>query len=288
MTLTRRSWLFVSGGRPEHFDKALASQADAVVFDLEDSIPAHAKVAARANVVEFLAERADSHVFVRVNPVHRDEGRDDLRALAALSIGGVRLPKIEESEDVRAAARLLNDREKLIQVTVESARGVRALRDIASEPAVGQICLGEGDLAADLGLGDRNWLMPIRMEAVVQSRAAGLPGPVQSPYPTISDVDGLAETTKIGRAMGFSGRSAIHPTQVEIINTLYQPTEAEVRRARETLRALDAATSKGHAAVAVDGRFVDLASVRDAQRVLAAYDAVSEATSTNTKEKHRR
>lgn len=266
-----RSWLFVSGARPEHFSKALDTDADAVIFDLEDSVPDGAKVDARHRVAAFLSDNGDDRTFVRINAATTENGRADLDALTGLPIGGVRVPKVESAEAVATVARVLGNPTVLVQATIESALGVQALADIAEHEAVGQLCLGEADLAADLRMSNRDWLQPIRIDVVVASRAAGLPGPVQSPYPVIDDLEGLADTTRAARSMGFSGRSALHPSQVAVINAAHQPSAAESEQAQQILRLLNDSEAAGRAAAQLaDGRFVDLSTARAAEAVITA------------------
>lgn len=271
MSLSPRSWLYVSGVRAEHFTKALDSPADAVIFDLEDSVAGEGKAAAREHVVDFLHEHASSRTFVRTNPVRSDLGRQDLTAIAGLPIGGVRLPKVEGAADVHAAVELLANPRLAVQATIESARGVRAIDEIAAADGVQQICLGEADLVADLSMTSRDWLQPIRIDVVVASRAAGLRGPLQGPYSEVRDLEGLAETTRTARSMGFAGRSAVHPTQVDVINSAYLPTADEVAEAQAILRALADGEGDGRAGVLLPGgRFIDVASAAAARRIIAA------------------
>lgn len=274
--MSPRSWLFVCGARPEHFAKALRTDADAVVFDLEDSVPERAKARARDRVVTFLGDHGDRRTFVRINPVTTKRGLADLDSLAGLTIGGIRVPKVESPDELQPVEGALGGVSPLVQVTIESARGIQALAEIAGHRAVGQLCLGEADLAADLRMTDRSWLQPIRIDVIAASRAADLPGPVQSPYPALDDLEGLAESTRAARSMGFSGRSALHPRQVAVINAAHQPTATEVERAQHILRTLDDTEASGVAATQLtDGRFVDLSTARAAQAIVAAADTHS-------------
>jgi citrate lyase subunit beta / citryl-CoA lyase len=148
---------------------------------------------------------------------------------------------------------------------LESALGLERAYEIASaDPAVASIGLGEADLRADLGVIDEAGLAWARSRVVVAARAAGLPAPVQSVYTDFRDLEGLAESCRVGRSMGFRGRAAIHPAQLAVIEAAYRPTEEEVTAANEVVAAA------GVGAVALpDGRFVDEAVVRQARSVLA-------------------
>ncbi len=266
-----RSYLYAPGHRPEIVAKALTGEADVVVVDLEDSVPADRKAAARESAVAALRalappERARLHV--RVNPIAGDVGRDDLRALAQAGPTTVRLPKVTGADDVLTAAGLAGS-ELRLSCLLESAAGVEHAYAIATaHPSVVAIGLGEADLRADLGVraeaADAG-LAYARSRVVVASRAAGLAPPVQSVDPQLSDLDALERSTRAGRDIGFFGRSAIHPTQVRVINAASLPSAAELDDARALLDAL-ADDAQG---VLPDGRYVDAAIVEGARRVLA-------------------
>src|SRR6185437_11370484 len=129
---------------------------------------------------------------------------------------------------------------------------------------------GEADLRADLGVSDDAGLTWARSRVVVAARAAGLPAPVQSVYPDVANLDGLADSCRMGRALGFRGRAAIHPAQLPVIAEAYRPDPAEVEAARRVVEAFASATVTDTGAVALEnGAFVDLAVVRQAERLLA-------------------
>ena len=264
-----RSYLYAPGHRPELVGKALAGEADAVIADLEDGVPGSAKDAARAAVAEIVAERYRPTLHVRVNPVCTDTGRADLEAMAAAKAAVVHLPKVADPGEARRAVDILGAAVDVVCL-LETARGIEAAYEIASaHPRIVGIALGEADLGADLGLSGAEadaGLAFARGRCVVAARAAGLRRPVQSVYPHLGDPDGLAETSRRGRALGFFGRSAIHPAQVPIINKAYLPSAEEL----EAARALVAALPEGDgSAVLDDGRFVDPAVVQRARWTLA-------------------
>jgi len=265
--------LYVPADRPRRVEKALASRADVVILDLEDSVAAGHKDEARAAVVRLLAEPGRP-VQVRVNDLRTPYGRADLAALAPLlrSTDGVRLPKVESAEQVREAAALAPG--AALHPLLESALGVERAYDVArAHPKVASVGLGEADLRADLGVSDDAGLAWSRSRVVVAARAAGLPAPTQSVYPDIGDLDGLATSCRLGRALGFRGRAAIHPAQLPVIAAAYRPGPAEIAAARRVVAAFATATATGTGAVALaDGGFVDLAVVRQAERLLAETD----------------
>ena len=158
-----------------------------------------------------------------------------------------------------------------LQCLIESALGLEFAFEIAGahEKVVG-MSLGEADLAADLGVRGDAGLLYARSRLVAATRAAGLPGPVQSVYTNVRDAEGLRRSTMEGKNMGFVGRSAIHPAQIEVINEVFTPTEEEVAEAKDLLARLEESTGTGTGAFALeDGRFVDEAVVGSARLTLA-------------------
>jgi citrate lyase subunit beta/citryl-CoA lyase len=261
--------LFVPGDRPDRFAKAVDSGADAVVIDLEDAVPAGHKDAARAAAVEFCARPARVPVHVRINAAGTAEADADLAALAGLpGLAGLRLPKVESPADVQAVAAKAHGAD--LYCLIESAVGVeRAYAIATAHPAVTAIGLGEADLRADLNVTDDAGLAYARGRVVVAARAAELPPPPMSVYPDVADLDGLAESCRAGRTLGFLGRSAIHPRQLPVIVTAFRPTPHEVALARTLLQALDEAAEEGRGvAVLPDGRFADRAMAPAARRTL--------------------
>lgn len=271
-----RSYLYVPGDDPRRIEKALATGADAVVIDLEDSVAPNRKEEARSNAATVLESVPARPVFVRINDPGSELAARDIAAVAALQLSGLRLPKVESLESVRLVAETLEAlrSEAGIQCLIESALGLELALEIArSHERVAGISLGEADLAADLGVRDEAGLLYARSRIVSASRAAGLPGPVQSVYTNVKDLDGLRRSTEEGKNMGFVGRSAIHPSQVPIINEVFTPTEEEVAEAQELLERLEGKAESGTGAfVLEDGRFVDRAVVESARRTLTWRD----------------
>lgn len=271
MTAPHRSWLYVPGHRPDRFATAAASGADAVVIDLEDAVPPGAKDQAREAAAARVASGAAVPLYVRINHPGTSWARADVDSLAEARTrpAGIRLPKVEDPQQVRTMADRLHDSGAAVALycLIESALGVERSFEIAqAHPLVAGLVLGEADLAADLGTADDDGLHYARSRCVVAARAAGLPPPVQSVYTDIDDLDGLRASCEHGRRLGFLGRSAIHPRQIPVINAAYTPTAEEVDRARELL---DAADRHGGEAFALpDGRFVDPAVTERARRIV--------------------
>lgn len=268
-----RSYLYVAGSDPRRIDKALASEADAVVIDLEDAVAPNRKDEARRNIVDILEQKDPKPLFVRVNAPGSALCQQDIDAIAGPNLTGIRLPKTESADDVRSiAARLKRlNCEADIQCLIESALGLETSFEIArSHPSVIGIGLGEADLAADLGVSGEEGILYARSRVVSASRAAGLAAPTQSVYTNVDDLEGLRYSTEQGKRLGFIGRSAIHPAQISIINEIFTPTGEEVAEAEDLLVRLEEATASGTGAFVLEnGRFVDEAVVRSARVTLS-------------------
>lgn len=250
--------LYVPGDRPERFDKAVATGADLVILDLEDAVPSARKDLARAAVTSWLASaRVDCVVQVRV------ASEADVAALRHLTGFEVRLPKVESAAQVTAVADVLPG--VAVTALVESAVGVEHAAEIAAHPRVTRLALGESDLASELGTRADAVLDHARVRLLYAARAAGLPAPMLSAYPDIRDLDGLRADTERGKALGWFGRVAIHPTQIPVIAAVFAPSAEDVDWANEVL----AAVGDGGVATLATGEMVDPAMVGRAREILA-------------------
>ncbi|WP_152190819.1 HpcH/HpaI aldolase/citrate lyase family protein [Georgenia satyanarayanai] len=262
--------LYVPGDRPDRVAKALASSADAVIVDLEDAVAPVAKDAARRTVADLLGSLPPGRtVQVRVNAAGMPWHADDVATVAALPREvGLRLPKAEHPAAVDALVSRMRGRE--VHLLVESALGVERAFALATVPGVSSIGLGEADLRSELRVDDDAGLAWVRSRIVVAARAARLPSPVMSVYPHVRDLPGLAESCRAGRRLGFSGRTAIHPAQLDTIREAFLPSAEEVARAREVVARVEGAVAAGTGAlVLADGTFLDVAMVERARATLA-------------------
>jgi len=268
-----RTLLFVPGHRPERFGKALHSGADAVVLDLEDSVPAADKAGARVSIAAELkalchTAEATVPVVVRVHNVDTASGREDLAWLATLSApAGVMLAKAESAEQIGAVARALPGVPLL--PLVESAAGLLALPELARAPAVLRLVVGHLDFMADTGIrcsDDERELDALRFAVAMQTRAHGLAPAVDGVTVALGDAERLQADVRRALNFGFGGKLCIHPQQVPVAHAAMRPSEAELDWARRVLAADRVA---GGAAVQLDGRMVDLPVVLNARRTLA-------------------
>ena len=288
-----RSLLFVPAHRPERIDKALASGADAVIVDLEDAVAPQAKDEARAALRGWLAQAGpDTSVVVRINGAHSPWFDQDVALCQAPGVRAVMLPKAGQAcGEGRGAQRL--DAQVLAEAVpgkpilalVESAEGIDRLRELCRVPAVRRLVLGGIDLALDLGLdlglnlgSDASTSGPedqpaddplawCKAQLVLHSRLAQLPPPVDGVSTAIDDAGLLSRDARRARQLGFAGKLCIHPRQVAVVQQAFSASPQERAWAQRVVAAAQAA---GGAAVAVDGRMVDLPVLRRAQALLQA------------------
>lgn len=284
-----RSYLYAPGSRPDVMRKAFGSGADAVVLDLEDAVPAGVQAQARSNVAALLDEVAlgdpggPTHpdIHVRINRDGAGYAVADVDAVVRPGLDAIRLPKVESVEAVREVADHLErlERERALAVgcvrlylAVESALGVLASAGtLTASPRVARAAIGIADLLADLGAAGDDELATLhaRSELVLRSRAADVGPPIDSVHTELDDDEGLRAGARRARALGFHGKSVIHPRQLAAVHEVFTPSDDELRDAERIVAALDASERRGEGAVALDGRFVDAAVAARARGVLA-------------------
>ena len=274
-----RSKLFIPGNRPERMRKAAELPADALSLDLEDAVPPAEKAAARLAVVAFLRERPLSRqVWVRINSRDSGELVADVLALSGLAVDVINVPKAEHPRDVHLVDDLVAHLEHTagrsggfaIVPTIETAMGLRnALAIAQASPRVVALQLGSGDLRKSTGiLATTDGLRPVRVMLSLAAAEAGIRA-LDSAYTDIANEAGFEADARDARALGFQGKSCIHPSQVAAANRVFSPTSEEVAEARAIVEAYDAAAAKGIGAIQVAGKLVDGPLVDDARRVVA-------------------
>ncbi len=254
-----RSKLFVPASRPELFAKALAGDADALSFDLEDAVQESRKADARGILEAFLrqaAERPPGKIFiVRVNGLTTPHFEADLAAVARPGVDMINLPKPESAEDVRAAAAALArveaergiDRPIGILANVESPRGLRLALEIATaHPRVVGLQLGLGDLFEPFGIdrADARAVHAMQLAVRVAAAEAGI-WACDTVYGTVADPEGFTREAEVARRLGFIGKSCIHPTQVPLANAVFRPTDHEIAAALRVVEAARGAERSG-------------------------------------------
>lgn len=281
-----RSLLYVPGDQPDMIDKALDRGADGVIFDLEDAVRSDKKSIAREAVSDWLTRnpRPASPVWVRVNADHDLLG-DDLEAVVRRGLNGVYVPKVSTPEDVAGVAMRLDDLERAAGITegtveiaalLETADGILDARSIARSPRMSHLSVGEADLAAELGMHpspDGDEMNAIRTAIVLASASARLNPPIGPVLTAFKDLT-ILEATSLGLfRLGYGGRTAVHPSQIPVINAAFSPTERDVERATAIINRFDEAASDGSAVtVDIDGALIDEAIVRRARRMIASHE----------------
>lgn len=260
--------LFVPGGRPDRFAKALASGADAVCVDLEDAIPAADKAIARAAAITALDEEATRGLALRINAVTTLAGLEDLIALAGAPSAPslLLLPMVENAHAIAVVRGALGERTPPIVPLIETARGLRNAYEIAAAPGVAALMFGGGDLSSELGV-ELSWepLFHARCQLLLACADAGVPA-IDVPFIALDDTAGLADETAKARALGFSAKAAIHPAQVATLRAGFAPSEAEIAEARDAAAAYAAA---GGAAIRHNGRMLEAPIMRRYHRILS-------------------
>jgi citrate lyase subunit beta / citryl-CoA lyase len=259
----RSLMLFVPANRSHRLASALASGADAVIIDLEDAVPLDEKDAARQAMLAALAATGPATVpiLVRVNAPATPWFVADCEALAHRRLDGVVLPKAELRGDIETLRKAVGEHRRVVAL-IETARGVASARQLAE--AASHLAFGSLDFASDIGAKHtRDALLNARMELVLASKLAGLPGPIDGVTTAIDDPDAVAEDAAYAAALGFIGKLLIHPRQVLPASAAFAPSEAEIAWARRVI----AATANNAVAV-VDGRMVDAPVRHQAMRLL--------------------
>lgn len=280
-----RSLLFVPGGRPDRFEKARAAGADAVIYDLEDSVPEGGKAEARGNVGRGLGEvtgGAGALAVVRINPVSTRHWRDDLRAVVRRGLDGVLLPKCSEAAEVVAVDRLIGrfERERklrrgsvrlfLLIETPGSLLHIEAL--IRASRRVSLLAFGPEDFSLATGTipsAEESELLYGRSLTVIAASAYGCLA-VDGVHMQYADIDGLVREAERDRRIGFTGKLVVHPMQIEPVHRMFGVTEEELSWARGILKLADEMEASGVGAVGLEGQLVDTPVIARARRILAA------------------
>ncbi len=286
-----RTYLFVPAHKERFVQRALASGADALVFDLEDAVPPEEKSRALGRVADLLAGPAGTspegtawpQLYVRVNGLDSSRTRDEIGAVVSPLLEGVRLPKVESAEEVRAVSAWLREAELAkglpvgsvrLDLTIETARGLVAAQELAgADDRLRALVFGHADYCRDVGAiegPDELETLYARSRLVALSRAAGLVGPVDGAYARLGDAEGLTRSARLARRLGYSGKSAIHPEQLLPIAAAFAPSEEEIAQAKDAVAAYALALAEGSGAARdARGAMVDRAVYLRAQEVLA-------------------
>jgi citrate lyase beta subunit len=278
-----RSKLFVPGSRAELFAKALASSADSISFDVEDSVPEGSKAAAREQVADFLrstgVRESAKLMIVRINALDSGHFEGDLMAFACPQVALLNLPKAQCAADVQQAAAALERAERRngveqpirLLVNIETARGLRLAAEIANaHPRVAGLQLGLADLFEASNV-DRHDPANVHAAMFAMRMAAGESGrfAYDSAFPDVHDDAGFRREAEQARRLGYVGKSCVHPKQVALANEIFRTDELDVAAARRIVAAAKDAAEQGRGAFLLDGRMIDLPFLKRAHAVLA-------------------
>ena len=286
-----RSFLFAPGNVPRRVEKALTLDADAVILDLEDSVGVADKPATRAPVAQALARPRKPRAYVRVNAPSTPFCYRDLVETVRPGLDGVVVPKIESAADLHAVDWLLAALEREqglaegsldLMPIIETAPGLqridrilqaRSLRPYRASWRVKRVAFGAADYANDVGLSptlEEPELGDARARIVLASRAAGLEGPLDSPWFHLKESAAFARALERSRRSGFQGRMCVHPDQIGPVNAAYLPSAEEIAAAERIVDAFRDAEARGAAAIQVDGQMIDYPVAYRAQALLEA------------------
>ena len=284
-----RSLVFVPGNRANMLERARSFDADIIMVDLEDSVPPGEKATAGDMAREWVPalHGEGKRVMVRVNSLDTGLTRRELETVVCPELRGVSLGKVESVRDIRTLDGLLRPLEAAAGLEVgslwvipwiETAKAMWDARAIAeSSPRVVAIAFGAEDFTNDMGIErtDTGEEVSVPRAMVPIAARAGDVGALDSPFVRFRDPDALREDAGRARRMGYTGKFAIHPAQLEIINETFSPSADEIDYARRVVEAWEAAEAAGRGSLALDGRMVDVPVVKRAQNLLALAESIS-------------
>ena len=275
MSVPPVTYLFVPATEERKVTKALQSEAEAVILDLEDSIAAGMKDTARSQLSQYLKTMppagAGPQVWVRVN-----SGSDftaDVKAIDWNVVYGAMLPKAERPQHIKT---LIDAGAKRVLPIIESALGFKVLGDLKDAGHVERFAIGTWDLAIDLGIvavepDDSELIWQLRGELVLASRQLELPPPVDGVHAQFDDDEGLKRSSERTHRMGFGGKLLIHPRQIAIVRSVFRPNEGTLQHARDVIRVYDEAVLQGRGVVQLNGEMIDRPVVERARALLARW-----------------
>lgn len=284
-----RSLLFVPGNREEMLTKAAGLPADVLVPDLEDSVPDGEKEHAREIVREVVKTltQAGRTVIPRINALDTGLARDDLAAVVGPNVYGVTVGKVTSAWEIEQVSAILDGLEEQAGVEIghtrlipwlESAMAIVNAYQIASaSPRIVAVAIGAEDFTNDMSVqrsdgGDE--VRYARSVVAVAARAAGVIA-IDTPYVNFRDAEGLEREVRSALPLGFKAKFAIHPAQLETINTLFSPSEEELEYARQVVAAFAEAEAEGRGSTSLDGKMIDIPVVKRARNLLALADAMA-------------
>ncbi|MDS1136951.1 HpcH/HpaI aldolase/citrate lyase family protein [Nitratireductor indicus] len=285
----RRSVLYVPASNEKAMRKCASLACDAVIFDLEDAVAPEEKPAARERLRAFLAseERPRMEVAVRINALSSEWGTEDLLAARAMRPDAILLPKVDGPKDVLEADAALDEtdapRSLALWAMIETPRSILNLGPIAElgrDPAARLSCLvaGTNDLAKDTGIAltpDRRYLAPFLLQMVMAARAGDLCA-IDGVSNDFRDLEAFERSCTEARAMGFDGKTLIHPAQIGPANAVFAPSAEALAQAEAVVEAFDRPENRGRGVISLDGRMVERLHLEMARRIIARAHTIRE------------
>lgn len=284
--------MFVPGNRPSWIAKAIAAGPDAIVLDLEDSVPVAEKANARLLVAEAVKQHDPAHglLYVRTNPgVHMPDW-DDIQAVVHANLTGIFVAKATGPEDVEIVSRLVAEAESRqgmeigsvqLVVALEMARAAEKAFEIASHPRVQTLVSSaakNADVARALGFtwsADGLETLYFRSKTIIACRAAGKPFPIGGLWQDVHDLEGLRRFSSFNKSLGFTGEIVLHPSNVPVVNEIYSLSAQDRDYYEGMIAAFAAAEAEGKAAVIYRGEHIDIAHVETAREMLRVHGATA-------------
>nr|AIF07457.1 Citryl-CoA lyase (citE) [uncultured marine thaumarchaeote KM3_203_A01] len=281
MTNLFRSLVFVPGNNPRFLEKAKTISADIVCFDLEDSVPEKEKSKARKLIKTALAQRKHylPNVYVRTNSPESGKIELDLKEIIQKGVDGVVIPKVNSAKELKKIEKTIISLEKKAKISgtriipsIESALGVVNCYEIASySKRIDAIVFGIFDLLNDMGIeytkGNPLGAKYSRYKIPVVATAAGVYA-IDGIWQDVKDKSGLRKDCKIGRSLGYVGKSVIHPDQVETVHKIFHPNKTEIAWAKLVVKTYNNSTKKGKGATVVDNKMIDEVHYKRAKALL--------------------
>ena len=279
-----RSLIFVPGNNSRFLEKAKSLSADIVCFDLEDSVPDSEKKNARKLIKTALKSRSEypASVYVRTNSPVSGKIPDDLQEIVQKGIDGIVIPKVNNTNELKKIESILKNLEKKRKLkqteiipSIESAEGVVNTYKIASySKRVSAIVFGVFDLLNDMGIEytkQPEGAKYARAKISLDATAAGVAS-IDAIWQDLKDIEGLKKDCQIGKSLGYSGKSIIHPDQISVTHKIFHPNKTEIQWAQKVCKVYEKSTKKGKGATTVDGKMIDEVHYKQAKALLELVD----------------
>ncbi len=281
----RRSVLYMPGANTRAMEKGRTLPADVLIFDLEDSVAPDLKATARQNIVDAVKQGGygKREIVVRANTLSTPWGHEDVTTLANCGADALLIPKVESADTVRQVEMLMEAAgapdHMAIWCMIESPRGVLRAEEIAdSSPRMGALIMGTADLGKELRAADTLDRIPFLTSlqlCVLAARAAGI-SILDAVFFDLNDDAGFEQACKLGKDLGFDGKTLIHPKTIAVANSVFAPSDAEIAWSKKIMVAHEAALKEGKGIVLVDGKLVENLHIVTAERMVAMADVIKD------------